>query len=244
MIKRLKKWIFSLQGKFIIVASICLLVFTTTGSFLILSREKNLYMKDIINQGKMLSEISRLMLTNVMVYKELGMMDEQDLIDYLDYFIMNLMERDKRVKYVMVLDNKGWVLAHNDISKYEESYVMQDPSIKKVISELKTEIVEQGFQNIPILKITVPLNINTKNWGVLQLGLSTKLMHESISSLKKEIVVINIIFSTIALIIISIGAKVLAKPVVRLSNTMDNIKTYGDFNPQAYKLKDRRDEIW
>lgn len=222
MIKRLKKWIFSLQGKFILVASMCLLVFTTTGSFLILSREKNLYMQDITNQGKILSEISRLMLTNVMVYKELGMMDEQDLIDYLDYFIMNLMERDKRVKYLMVLDNNGLVLAHSSIAEYGKIY--SDSSTLKAIAGLKTEIIDERFQDDSILKITVPLNIDTKNWGVIQIGFSTKSVHESIDSLKKEIVVVNIVFSAIALMIISIGARVLAKPVVGLTRKMDSKK--------------------
>jgi hypothetical protein len=113
MIEKLRKWIFSLQGKFILVASMCILVFTTIGSFIILSREENLYRQDIINQGKVFAEISRLMLTNVMVYNDLGMMDRQDLIDYLDYFIMNLMERDRRVRYAMVLDNDGGILARN-----------------------------------------------------------------------------------------------------------------------------------
>lgn len=241
MMKKLKKWIFSLQGKFILVASMCLLVFTATGSFLILSREKNLYMQDITNQGKILSEISRLMLTNVMVYKELGMMDEQDLIDYLDYFIMNLMERDKRVKYVVVLNNKGGVLTLSYVSEYKKMFT--DSSTWEAITNLETDIVDGSFQGDPILKITAPLNIDTKNWGAIQIGFSTKNVHESIDSLKKEIIVIDIIFSTLALMIISIGARVLAKPVVGLTRKMDSIKTYGDFNPQTFELKGRRDEI-
>lgn len=57
MIKRLKKWVFSLQGKFILVASVCILIFTVAGGFIILSREENLYKQDITNQGKLLSEI-------------------------------------------------------------------------------------------------------------------------------------------------------------------------------------------
>src|SRR4030067_3833915 len=113
MIERLKKWVFSLQGKFILVAASCIFVFTTSGSFMILSRGENLYVQDMKNQCKILAEISRVTLTNVMVFNELGMMDKQDLIDYLDYFIVNLMERDKRVKYAMVLDNDGGVLAHS-----------------------------------------------------------------------------------------------------------------------------------
>ncbi|MDI6744130.1 MAG: hypothetical protein QMD07_02020, partial [Thermodesulfovibrionales bacterium] len=51
MIKRLKKWAFSLQGKFIIVASTCIFIFTTAGSFFIISREESLYKRDIVNQG-------------------------------------------------------------------------------------------------------------------------------------------------------------------------------------------------
>lgn len=241
MIKKLKKWVFSLQGKFILVTSMCLLVFTTTGSFLILSREKNLYMQDITNQGKILSEISRVTLTNVMIYKELGMMDKQDVIDYFDYFIMNLMERDKRIEYLTVLDNNGLVLAHSNIFEYGKTY--KDKSILSAMTNLRTEIVEEKSRDGSILKITAPLNIDTKNWGAIQFGLSTKTIQESISFLKKEVIVINIVFSAIALMIISIGAKVLAKPVIQLTEKMDSIKTYGDFNPEVYKLKDRRDEI-
>lgn len=239
MFRKFGKWAFSLQEKFILGASICLLAFTVIGSFLIMSREKKLYMKDIINQGNVLAEISRLTLTNVMVYKDLGMMDEQDINDYLDYFIMNLMERDKRVRYVMITDNEGRVLAQSDISQHDEA----DKSMLKTIAALEVEITDEIFRDEPVLKITAPLNIDTKRWGAVRLGLSTSAVAKSVDALKKEVIIINVAFSLIALMVISLGAKVLAKPVVRLSNTMDNIKTYGDFNPRAYKLKDRRDEI-
>ena len=244
MIEKLRKWIFSLQGKFILVASMCILVFTTIGSFIILSREENLYRQDIINQGKVFAEISRLMLTNMMVYNESGMMDRQDLIDYLDYFIMNLMERDRRVRYAMVLDNDGGILAHSNIS--ESGKVYTDESLWKAVTGLEqTEISDGRFQNEPILKITAPLNIDTKRWGIIQIGLSTKEVYESIDSLRKEIIFLIILCSMISLMIISIGAKVLARPVSKLSKIMDGIKSHGDLEieNQYVELKDRRDEI-
>ena len=244
MFEKLKRWIFSLQGKFILVASMCILVFTTIGSFIILSREENLYRQDIINQGKVFAEISRLMLTNMMVYNELGMMDRQDLIDYLDYFIMNLMERDRRVRYAMVLDNDGGILAHSNIS--ESGKVYTDESLWKAVTGLEqTEISDGRFQNEPILKITAPLNIDTKRWGIIQIGLSTKEVYESIDSLRKEIIFLIILCSMISLMIISIGAKVLARPVSKLSKIMDGIKSHGDLEieNQYVELKDRRDEI-
>ncbi|MEW6714423.1 MAG: ATP-binding protein [Nitrospirota bacterium] len=250
MFKKFGKWAFSLQGKFIIVASVCLLVFTVIGSFIILSREKKLYIKDIVNQGNVLAEISRLTLTNVMVYKDLGMMDEQDINDYFDYFIMNLMERDKRVRYMMITDNEGRVLAQSDLSQRDEV----DKSILRMITTLKAEITEETFLNEPVLMITTPLNIDTKLWGGIRLGLSTSDVEKSVDALKQEIIFINLGFSVIALIGLSIGAKVLAKPVIRLSSVMDNIKTYGDIEtvgaiyPEGQGqelplLKDRSDEI-
>lgn len=241
MVKKSKKWIFSLQGKFIITASFCIFIFTTIGSFVILSREEELYRQDIMNQGKVLAEISQLTLTNVMVYKEMSMMNEENLVDYLDYFIINLMEQEKRVKYVMILDNKGWVLAHSNPSQSNKAYM--DKSIEEVLTNFKTEITYGGFYDDPILKITSPLNISTKNWGVIRFGFSLKEAQKSINSLKREVFLITVIFSLISLTIISIGARVLSRPVVRLSKIMDSIKTHGDLEQQYPELKDRRDEL-
>ena len=237
--RKLREWGFSLQGKFIVVAFMCILLFTTIGSFLIISREEKLYRQDIINQGKVFAETSRLMLTNVMVYNELGVMDNQDLIDYIDYFIMNLMERDKRVRYVMVFSNSGQLLAHSNISEYTKVY--PDKSVLEVITNLNIEIVDEKFQGNPILRITAPLNIETKRWGVLRIGLSTKEVNESVDSLRKEITFLVVIFSIISLMIISIGAKVLSMPVIKLSKIMDSIKTQGDLEQQFPVVKDRRD---
>lgn len=242
MFKKLKQLIFSLQVKFILVASACIFIFTTIGSLIILSREERLYRQDLINQGNVLSEISRLTLTNVMVYNELGMMDKQDLIDYLDYFIMNLMERDRRVRYVMILDKEGGVLAHSDITESSKVYV-DEPLWKAITTLEKTEITEGSFQKEPVLRILAPLNIGTKRWGVVSAGLSMKEVHESISSLKKEIYALVIIFSAISLLLISVGAKVLSKPVIRLSRIMDGIKTHGDLDQPLPVFRERRDEL-
>ncbi len=241
MFEKLKRWIFSLQGKFILVASVCILIFTVAGGFIILSREENLYRQDLINQGSVLSEISRLMLTNVMVYNELGIMDKQDLIDYLDYFIMNFMERDKRVRYVAVVDNSGWIIAHSDIAEYGK--LCSDEATLRTILTLETTITDGSFQNEPIINIAAPLNISTKRWGGLRIGLSTKEVQKSIDALKKEITVLAILFSMISLVIISVGAGVLSKPVISLSRIMDGIKTHGDLEQQYIGLKDRKDEL-
>ncbi len=242
LLRKCKAWVFSLQGKFILVASFCIFIFSLIGSFIIISREESLYRKDMVNQCKVIAEISRVTLTNVMVFNELGMMDKLDLIDYLDYFIMNLMDRDKRVRYVIVLDDNGGVLAHSNISEYNKTY--KDESLWKAALHLnETEIVDSSLQGESIHKVTTPLNIGTKRWGIIQIGLSMEDMHKSIDALKREVIRLVIIFSSISLLIISIGAEVLAKPVTRLSHIMDGIKNHGDLKQYAFELKDRRDEL-
>jgi len=235
------RWAYSLQGKFILVTFMCIMIFTSIGSLILVSREEALYKQDIENQGKALVQISRLMVTNVMVYNELGIIDDRELIDYFDYFIIQLMERDKRVEYVAILNDKSQVLAHSDILRYGETLV--DKPIQEAIKNLQTEIAYKGSGKDTVLKITTPLNIDTKNWGVLQLELSTKEMQASINSLKEGIAALNFVFSILSLVIISIGANVLSKPVVKLSEIMDGIKTHGDLDRQYYKLANRRDEI-
>ncbi|MDP2276623.1 MAG: ATP-binding protein [Nitrospirota bacterium] len=243
IIKKLRKWAFSLQGKFIIVASTCIFIFTTVGSFLLISREESLYKRDIVNQGNVLSEISKLTLTNVMVYNELGMMSKYDLTDYLDYFIVNLMERDKRIRYVAIVNNNGLIISQSDSGEYGK--VCKDEATLRAISSLETIITDSNWRGEPIINIATPLNISTKSWGGIRIGLSTKQAEESISSFKNEITKLVIFFSIISLLIISIGAKVLARPVSKLSKIMDGIKSHGDLEieNQYVELKDRRDEI-
>ena len=206
-----------------------------------LSREEKLYRQDILNQGKVLAEISRLMLTNVMVYNELGIMDDDDLIDYLDYFIMNLMERDTRVRYVAVLDGQGRVQAHSTISEFGKIY--QDVAIRGAIKNLKTDIAYGTQHGEPLLTITTPLNIDTKQWGVLRTGISAAEVQESIAALKYEINTMTAVFSILSLLIVSFGARVLAKPVIRLTRAMDGIRTHGDFAQKDFKFKKRHDEL-
>ena len=244
IIEKFRKLAFSLQCKFIIVASTCIFIFTTAGSFLIISREESLYKRDIVNQGSVLSEISRLTLTNIMVYNELGMMSKHDLTDYLDYFIMNLTERDKRIRYVAVVDNNGLIISQSDSGDYGK-VCKDDEATLKAISTLETIITDSNWQDEPIINIATPLNISTKSWGGIRIVLSTREAQKSISSFKNEITKLVIFFSIISLLIISIGAKVLARPVSKLSKIMDGIKSHGDLEieNQYVELKDRRDEI-
>ena len=239
-------WLFTLQGKFIITASVCSILFTTAGGLIIISRDAALYRQNIVNQGKVISEISRLMLTNVMVYNELGMMDDHDLKDFLDYFIIQSMQQDKRIRHVVITDITGKIIASSDTTRYGEMSIDQDSLA--VLKHLEIIVSEQRFADEPALNITVPLNINSKSWGGLRIVLSTRDVDLAIAARRQEIFFIASLFFILSLLIVRVGANILAKPVIRLAGIMDSIKNNVDLEQiEAFReipvMRKRRDEI-
>ena len=53
------------------------------------------------------------------------------------------MERDKRVRYVMILDKEGGVLAHSNISESSKVYV--DEALWKAITTCRKASAEGSF---------------------------------------------------------------------------------------------------
>jgi len=205
ILKKLRNWLFSLEGKFMAAVVICAVLFSAAAGFTVLRREERLYLVDSFHQCYTLSEISRLMLTNVMVYNEMEIMDRQDMIDYLDYFILNLMERDKRVIAATVLDSNGVVLSDSNISNYSKKNIDED--LVRSFQTFMPIFKEGAYEGKKTVTITTPLNIDTKTWGALRIVFSTEDVYSSIRDLRNQI-----IFFTFVLLIISL---VIAKqPIV------------------------------
>lgn len=245
-LRQIREWLFSLQGKFIMVASVCAILFTTAGGLIIISREEALYRQDLVNQGKVVAEVSSLMLTNVLVYNELGMMDDRDLNDFLDYFIIELTKRDKKIKHVEVIDTTGAIIACSDIFRCGK--MSRDRETLSVLGSMKTTISPGRFEDEPVINIAVPLNISSKSWGGLRIVLSAEGVDVAIALLRKEIFFIAVLFSLLSLLVVRVGAMVLAKPVIRLSSIMDGIKNNVDLEQaeaihELSVLRKRRDEI-
>ena len=233
------KWPFTLQGKFILVASLCIVIFSLVGNLIVVSREENLYKKEMVNQCRVIAEISRVTLTNVMVFNEMGMINRLDLIDYFDYFIMNLMTQDKRIRNITILDEGGSVLAKSNI---DESGM--DVQLWKSQSQLsETKITEGKFGKENIYQIAIPLNIKTKYWGMMLIGISLDDMYKNIASHKKEVLWVVVMLSSLSLLVVSIGSKIVSGPIVHLAEIMDNIKTHGDLKQHNIEFEERRDEL-
>lgn len=180
------------------------------------------------------------MLTNVMLNHELGMMDRQDLQDYLDFFIVNLKDRDSCVRSVMVVDKDGTVLAHSDMTEFGRRY--DDGSIRDAFALLVPNVTEKTYKGERSLLITAPLNIDTKKWGALRIVLSLEEMYADIRKLQREIFLISVAVLILALGVLMIAARKLSKPIVHLTRMMDNIRSHGDLQIVPDPAR-RRDEL-
>jgi len=240
MLKTFKIWITSLEGKFILAATACVLVFSLSAGLFLVHREEHLHRTDAYHRGFTLTEISRLMLTNVMLNHELGMMDRQDLQDYLDFFIVNLKDRDSCVRSVIVVDKEGKVLSHSDMTEFVRRY--DDESFKDAFALLKSNVTENTHKGERSLLITAPLNIDTKVWGALRIVLSLEDMYADIRKLQQEIFLISVVVLILALGVLKIAARKLCTPIVQLTQMMDGIRSHGDLQTVPDPAR-RRDEL-
>ena len=240
MLNTLRTWTSSLEGKFILAATACILVFSLSAGLFIVHREEQLHRTDAYHRGSTLTEISRLMLTNVMLNHELGMMDRQDLQDYLDFFIVNLKDRDSSVRSVMVVDKDGTVLAHSDMTEFGRHY--DDGSLQDAFALLKPNVMEKEHKGERSLLITAPLNIDTKKWGALRIALSLEEMYADIRKLQQEILLISVGILILALGVLKIAARKLSSPIVQLTQMMDSIRSHGDLQIVPDPAR-RRDEL-
>ncbi|WP_186434657.1 ATP-binding protein [Seleniivibrio woodruffii] len=232
------RWPVTLEGKFTITAVSCIILTIAVASWWIFDREEKLYIANAYQQANVLTETSRLTLTNIMVYNELKIMDNQDMIDYFDYYILNLSEKDPRIKCIAILDTHGKVITHKDINSLNKRY--HDREFISAMKENKP-VIRTSDKNDKILVITAPLNVSTKQWGAIRISLSLEEMHQRIDVLKQEIIVLAVLLVLFAMIIVKAFAKHLSKPIIKLSGTMNRIKNHEDMNITV--AKGRRDEI-
>jgi signal transduction histidine kinase len=239
LILKAKTFCLSLQGKFILIFSLLTVFLIAALGFFFVHREEHLLIQQVKEKGELLAESMAISFTNALLYEELGLVEEAGL---LDNFIADLMREDELdVVYALVLDTRGKVIAHNDFTEY--GHVYTDPMSKQAMASWKTIAVlpagDRTRRNL--LHIATPLNISTKRWGTLRLGLSLEKLQQALAALTRQIV-----FWTIGLILLSIGGLTLVtrrmtRPLITLATAIDQVDL------EHYTLSPlpppRRDEI-
>ncbi|MBL7095822.1 hypothetical protein ISS22_17890, partial [candidate division KSB1 bacterium] len=78
-------------------------------------REKRLLMDKVKSESTTLVKSLSIPVTNIFLYKEVGFLNEEEL---LENYILQIMEENWPIKYAVILDNSNSVLVHSDLKEY------------------------------------------------------------------------------------------------------------------------------
>jgi two-component system NtrC family sensor kinase len=215
----------TLQGKFTFYLSILIVAMMSALSYRTISREKGLMETTIIREGKALVESFAISFTNSLLYEEIGLVEEEGL---LDNYITDLMQRkDFPIVYAMVLDSHGKVIAH-DILK-EVGNVYQDNVAMKALASRDTLV---QYPTSTRLDISTPLAISTKRWGTLRIGISLENLKKDVSLLVLKYILYTGLFIVTAIVLIAFLFGLITKPLKLLTREMDETQP-GDDPPSS-----------
>lgn len=157
-----------LQSKFILITTTAIVVLMSVIGYMSVQREKAILYSDVERQGKLLGETLAIPILNDLIYERLGLVEEGGL---LDNYIMEIFNRkDLDLLYLVIIDEDGRVISHNDITEYGKVY--DDPLTAKSRASDSTAIQRFAGAGHAALDIGVPLSIGKKRWGTLKIGIS------------------------------------------------------------------------
>ncbi len=223
----------TLQGKFTLYVSALIVVIMTGLSWGVISRERRLMEDAIVREGVALAESLAISCTNTMIYEEVGLVDESGL---LDNYISDLMKRKGLpIRYAMVLDPQGSVIAHS--SAKEEGRSFRDSITGRALSSPLTLL---QYPSPDLLDISAPLAISSKRWGTLRIGISLEDMRNELSALAWKYTFYTAGFIMMAIIVTGFLLGLLTGPLKLLSEEMDTMKVREGLPSPSLV---RRDEI-
>ena len=212
-----------LQSKFILITTSAIIVLMGVIGYVSVQREKTILYSDVERQGKLLGETLAIPILNDLIYERLGLVEEGGLLD--NYIMEIFNRRDLDLLYLVIIDEDGKVISHNDITEYGKVY--SDPLTTKSRTADTTVIQRFSSKGHAALDIGVPLSIGKKRWSTLKIGISLeKAEHEIITTIGK-IALLTLFLVVIGFALILLLSRRFINPITQLASTME--KARGDY---------------
>ncbi|RME65521.1 MAG: hypothetical protein D6778_06175, partial [Nitrospirae bacterium] len=211
----------SIQQKFIIIASVCIVLLMAVLGYVAIKRESEILYQDTAKQAKVLAETLAIPLINDLIYERLGLVEEGGLIDNYITGIYN--RKDLNLLYIMVLDEEGRVLSHNDFTEYGKKYT--DPFTLEALKATSTIIKKTYNPSLEqeVLDVATPLSIGKKRWGTLRLGVSLLPLIKEKQAMVRRIVVLTVFILAGGFVIILFITRKFIGPIMALARLMGKV---------------------
>ncbi len=242
LLSKLVRMHIGIQTKLLTAAIPTLLFFTIILSLAIVKRENNIIYKDTVQQGLTIAKSAAFLYTNARIYEELNMVDPAGMSEYLEYFMADMMRLDPRMRNFFILDAQGQVLAHNKLREYGKLY--NDDYTLDLLKK-KEERIEEVYTDHEqyILRITVPLAIGSKFWGLCRIDFSLNEMYSYHANLRNEVIFLAFFFLLASIYVVWLAGRHFVAPIRQLTDNMNTITVEGEVKQCLPTLPERDDEI-
>jgi signal transduction histidine kinase len=163
-------------------------------------------------------------LTKNVSFGRLGLVEEGRMIG--NYFSDIFENKDIDLISLVVLDENGRVIAHNDVDEYGKVY--QDPKTLHALASDST-IVQHYHDNTvghDALDIATPLMLGKKRWGTLKFAISLEKVDQKIHNTVVSAIIFTVVLLIVGLCIIVFFSRRFIRPITKLAETME--KAGGD----------------
>jgi two-component system NtrC family sensor kinase len=226
----------SLRYKFILLATLAIVVFMSIIGYLAVAREKSILYAEVEKEGRLLGETLAIPIINDLIYERLGLVEEGGLLD--NYILETFNRKDVDLLYITILDEEGKVISHNNITEYGKVYT--DPLTTNTLKADRTTIQYMPADGHQALDFGIPLSIGKKRWGSLKFAISLEKVEREILATVKKIILLTIALLVMGFAIILLLTRRFIGPITQLANTME--KARGDYLDIRVEVKGR-DEL-
>ncbi|MEA3287460.1 MAG: ATP-binding protein [Candidatus Marinimicrobia bacterium] len=160
--------------------------------------------------------------------------------DYLQSFINNFTRKYRdQIKYAIILDQSGTVLAHSDVSQDQQIYT-------DIYSLAALEAIDPVFHIYEdaqygwVLEVSAPLGLVSLSHGAVRMGLDAQPM---IRELRTTALLIMLLFAGILILVIVIVLQITHSVTRKLRHTVHAIDTFDFQTAEPLPLLESDDEI-
>ncbi|MBU1743444.1 MAG: HAMP domain-containing protein [Proteobacteria bacterium] len=221
----------SLRYKFILLATLAIVVFMSIIGYLAVAREKSILYGEVEKEGRLLGETLAIPIINDLIYERLGLVEEGGLID--NYILEIFNRKDVDLLYIAILDEEGKVISHNNITEYGKVYA--DPLTTNTLKADRTILQYMPAGEHQALDFGVPLSIGKKRWGSLKFAISLEKVEREILATVKKIIILTMVLLVTGFAIILLLTRRFIGPITQLANTMEEAR--GDYLDIQVKVK-------
>ncbi len=209
-----------IRARLLVAFGAMLLILFWIISFLILNQWRRMILTNAEEQVESVTRAFSIFVIETFIFAESNQMKVDDA---LDYYIRDYLAREPRLRYIAIYDPQGAILVHSDPQRF--IYTPHDSLAPLILQSGKA--LNRAYQDADygwVIESAFPLQIASKNWGVLRMGFEAGSVRKEIQGLFYSLLMFAAIITVFALILLYILSGYLTASLRKLTTAIDRFE--------------------